>query len=61
MFPKFRLCLQTYSPELVPRYCSSDHPLVLLVVMVQLQSVILIVNRKVVDAHEHYTGLRLHP
>jgi hypothetical protein len=62
MFPRFRLWgrLQTYSSELVLRYCSSDHPLVLFVVLVQLQSVILIGNRKVVDAHERYTGLRLH-
>ena len=51
MFPRFWLWgrLQTYSPEQV----RSDHPLVLLVVLVQLESVTLIVNRKVVDAHEY--------
>ena len=52
MFPRFWLWgrLQTYSSEQV----RSDHPLVLLVVLVQLvESVTLIVNRKLVDAHEY--------
>ena len=62
MFPCFRLWgrLQTYSPEQVFRHCSSDHTLVLLVVLVQLESVTPIMNQKVMDAHEYYIGLRLH-
>jgi hypothetical protein len=63
MFPRFRLWrrLQTYSPEQLLRHRSSDHPLVLqlLLVLMQLESVSSIVNRKVVDAHEYYIGLRL--
>ena len=63
MFPRFRLWgrLQTYSPEQVLHHRSSDHTLVLLVVLVQLvESVTPIVNQKVMDAHEYYIGLRLH-
>ena len=62
MFPGFRLwgCLKTSSPEQVLRRCSSDHPLVLLVALMQLESVTPFVNRKVVDAHEYYVGLCLH-
>ena len=63
MFPRFQLwgCLQTYSPEQVLHYHSSDHTLILLMVLVQLvKSVTPIVNQKVMDAHEYYIGLHLH-
>jgi hypothetical protein len=59
MFHRFQLRgrSQTYSPEQAPRHSSSDRSLVLLVVSIQLT---LIVNQKVMDAHENYVGLRLH-
>jgi hypothetical protein len=62
MFPRFQLWgrSQTYSPEQAPHHCSSDHPLVLLVVLVQLELVTPIVNQNVMDAHEYYVGLGLH-
>jgi len=53
MFPRFQLWgrLQRHSPEQVLRQsCWSDHPVSLLV-LVQLESVTPIMNRKVVDAH----------
>ena len=49
--------LQTYSPEQMLRpNCLSDHPLVRLEVLLQLETVSPIVNRKVVGAHEYYVG-----
>ena len=44
MFPRFGLWgrLQTYSPEQVLRHCSSDHPPIVLLVLVQLESVTLL-------------------
>ena len=62
MFPQCQFLgrLQTSSLEQVLRHCLSDHPLVWLVELGQLESVTLIVNRKVVDAREYYITLRLH-
>ena len=61
MFPQCQFLgrLQTSSLEQVLRHCLSDHPLVWLVELGQLESVTLIVNRKVVDAREYYISLRL--
>jgi hypothetical protein len=58
MFPRFRSWgrLQTYSPQQLLRHRSPDRPLVLLVVLVQLESVTLVVHWMVVDAHEYYIG-----
>jgi hypothetical protein len=62
MFPRFQLWgrSQTYSPEQAPGHSSSDQPLVLLVVSIRLESVTLMVNHKVMDAHKYYVGLHLH-